>query len=203
MKACHKPSICKSKKKKMQSYLQSGSKARYACTSLPLSQGDSVWFLFPRKCVTTWCPTVFCDFRACLVLSSEEGQVPSESPQLTPPLGNLQVKHGSKSITSVINSNATQDSRNHFWRKSVRSERGMKNSKWPSPTHFLLDNQVHGYLVRRDGVEFRQQVDPVLASDQYPLQGFTVFLDLENSTMTLGVKRQHKTEKQLSGQQTD
>ena len=79
----------------------------------------------------------------------------------------------------------------------------MKNSKWPSPTHFLLDNQVHGYLVRRDGVEFRQQVDPVLASDQYPLQGFTVFLDLENSTMTHGVKRQHKTEKQLSGQQTD
>ena len=142
---------------------------------------------------------MFCDFRACLVLSSEEGQVPSEGPQLTPPLGNLQVEHGSKSVTSVINSSATQDSRNHFWRKSVRSERGMKNTKWPSPTHFILDNEVHGYLVRRDGVEFGQQVDPVFASDQYPLQGFTVFLDLENSSMTHRVKRQRKTENSSLG----
>lgn len=43
------------------------------------------------------------------------------------------VKNGSEAVTPVIDRNTTEGFRNHFsWRKSVRSERGMKNTKRPS-----------------------------------------------------------------------
>lgn len=59
--------------------------------------------------------------------------------------------------------------RNHFWTKSVRSERGVQNTKRPSMSSLHSREAGLGYLVRRDGVQFWHQVDPVLASDYYSL----------------------------------